>query len=89
MSLGKGSDRMQTITHLLKKYLVPYLKVQSCMFWDVAGESTMVRSKEASSLGALDVASGFQKELVKNRAGYLALLCCFDIPISTGVNKDW
>ena len=77
---------MQTITHLLRKHLVPYLKAQ---FWDVVGESAVVHSKEASSLGALDVVSGFQKELVKNRARYLALLCSFDIPVSTGVNKDW
>lgn len=60
---------MQTITHLLKKSLVPYLKTQSCIFWDVAGESAVVHSKGASSLEILDVASGFHKELVKNRAG--------------------
>jgi len=55
----------------------------------MAGESAVVQNKEAGSLGSLDVASGLEKELLKNRAGYLTLLCSFDVPVSTGVNKDW
>lgn len=33
----------------------------------MVGESTVVHSREDSFLRALDVPSGFQKELVKNR----------------------
>lgn len=66
-----------------------YLKVQSCIFWSVAGESAVVCSTEVRYLGALEVASGFQKELMKSRAGYLAPLGSCDIPVSAGVSNDW
>lgn len=65
-----------------------YLKVQSCILWNVAGESAVVHSTEVRSLGVLDVASGFQQELVKSRAGCLAPLGSCDIPVSAGVSKD-
>lgn len=55
----------------------------------MAGVSAVVHSTEVRSLGALDVASGFQKELVKSRAGYLAPLGSCDVPVSAGVSKDW
>lgn len=66
-----------------------YLKVQSCILWSVAEESAVLHSTEVRFLEALDVASGFQKGLVKSTAGYLASLGSCDIPVSAGVSKDW
>lgn len=66
-----------------------YLKVQSCILWSVAEEGAVVHKTQVRSPGALDVASGFQKGLVKSRAAYSAPLGSCDIPVSAGVSRDW